>query len=280
MPSKPATAPLAEPAHPLVGARLRLAAHATCTAVALAGLFAGGVAAADEPVADPWEPFNRSMFAVHETLDKAVLEPVARGYVAVTPAPMREGVGNVLDNLKAPVVLANDVLQFKPDRALTTTGRFLINSTLGIAGIFDVASVMGLEKHDEDFGQTLATWGVGEGPYLFIPVLGPSNLRDGFGRVADGAIDPLNTQEYRSEDTVRATRGALTGLQTRGDILDPIDEVRATTDPYLTIRTTYQFLRESEIRDGKADMPAIPDLETLPAPAASQPQSPAIPPQN
>jgi phospholipid-binding lipoprotein MlaA len=256
----------------------RIAGSAAAALVGLVGL--AGPAAADEPVADPWEPFNRSMFAVHETLDKAVLEPVARGYVAVTPAPVREGVGNVLDNLKAPVVLANDVLQFKPDRALTTTGRFLINSTLGIAGIFDVASLMGMQKHDEDFGQTLATWGVGEGPYLFVPVLGPSNLRDGLGRFADGAIDPLNTQDFRSEDDIRAARGALTGLQTRGDILDVIDEVRAANDPYLTIRTTYQFLRESEIRDGKADLPEIPEMDAITPAAPPQPQSPITPPQD
>jgi phospholipid-binding lipoprotein MlaA len=235
-----------------------------------------GVARADEPVYDPFEPFNRTMFAVHEALDKAALEPIARGYEAVTPAPVREGVGNALDNLKAPVVLANDVLQLNPERAATTTMRFIINSTLGLGGVFDVAHEMGLEKHDEDFGQTLAAYGVGPGPYLFVPILGPTTLRDGIGRGVDGAaIDPLNTQDFRSDDDIRAGRGAMTGLNTRADILGAVDDVRATSDPYLTIRTTFMLLRETEIRNGKAELPDIPVLEPL---APAEPQSPPTPP--
>lgn len=244
---------------------------------ALAAVAWAGPAFADEPVYDPWEGFNRTMFAVHETIDTAVLEPVARGYKAVTPAPVREGIGNVLDNLKAPVVLANDVLQLEPARAGTTTARFLVNTTLGIAGIFDVASLMGLEKHDEDFGQTLGKWGVAPGPYIFIPVLGPSTLRDGAGRVADAAIDPINEAEFRNEDEARAIRGVLTGLTARTDVLEAVDEVRATSDPYLTIRTTYMLLRETEIRNGKAELPDLPDFQASPPPETA-PASPPSPP--
>lgn len=243
----------------------RKAAFGLGAAVLAAALTAGvGPAAAQSAPEDPFEGFNRSMFAVHEGLDKAILEPVARGYVAITPAPVREGVGNVLDNLKAPVVLANDVLQLDPGRAASTTGRFLINSTLGLAGIFDVASMMGLEKHDEDFGQTLGKWGMPSGPYLFIPVLGPSSVRDGIGRGVDAALDPINDADLPREDETRALRGALTGLNTRADLLQAVEEMRAESDPYLNLRTTYFLLREAEIANGQALLPDMPDLPDLP----------------
>lgn len=230
-----------------------------------------GLAIADEPTPDPFEPFNRAMFAVHEAVDKAALEPLARGYEAITPGPVREGVGNALDNLKAPVILANDILQLEPKRAATTTMRFIVNSTLGLGGLFDVAHEMGLEKHDEDFGQTLAKYGVSSGPYLFVPVLGPTTLRDGIGRGVDAALDPLNSNDYRNDDQIRTSRGVLTGLQTRADILGAVDELRAESDPYLTIRGTYLLLRDSEIRNGKAELPDVPDLPPLPPSEAESP---------
>jgi ABC-type transporter MlaC component len=141
---------------------------------------------------DPIEPFNRGAYAVHQAIDRNVLAPVARGYRAVVPTPVRLGVRNVLANLRTPVILVNDVLQGEPRRAGDTLGRFVVNSTLGVGGIFDVAgNRLGVRGHAEDFGQTFARWGVGEGPYLFIPVIGPSNPRDLTGFGLGIAADPL-----------------------------------------------------------------------------------------
>jgi phospholipid-binding lipoprotein MlaA len=258
------------------------ASKALMASIAAAALMVSAAPAnADEPVYDPFEGFNRAMFAVHEGLDKTVFEPAAKVYTTIVPSPVQEGVGNVLSNLNAPVVLANDVLQLEPARAGTTAGRFLINSTLGLGGVFDVASLFGLQRHDEDFGQTLAKWGAPAGPYLFIPGLGPTNLRDGVGRGVDAAIDPLNSQDYRSKNTVRGVRAGLTVLQTRADLLGAIEEVRQASDPYLTLRTTYTLLRESEINNGKAATPEIPELDPLApeaAPEATPETAPAPPP--
>ena len=133
---------------------------------------------------DPWEDFNRAMFATHETVDRAVLEPVARGYRAVTPQPVRNSVRSFLRNLRSPVILANDLLQGEFGRAGRTVARFGLNSTVGFLGLFDPATGLGIERHEEDFGQTLAVWGVDSGPYLFIPLMGPT-MRDGGGRIVD-----------------------------------------------------------------------------------------------
>lgn len=240
-----------------------------------AALAAPGLAAAQEaqPVAeatapsdqgDPWEGFNRSMFSLHEGVDEAVLEPVARGYRAVTPGFFRAGVRNVLRNLRGPVIFANDVLQFEVGRAGTTAGRFLINSTIGVAGIFDPATSMGLERHDEDFGQTLAVWGVDEGPYLFIPLMGPSTVRDAFGKIVDVAFDPLTWVEYERINEARAIRTVLSGLSAREQVLETVDDIRRDSlDPYVTIRSSYALLRESAIQNGPADVQDLPEFEEI-----------------
>lgn len=214
--------------------------------------------------ADPWEGFNRQMFAIHEGVDQAVLEPVARGYRAVTPQPLRQGVLNVLRNLRGPVIFANDVLQGEFARAGTTVLRFGVNTTIGIAGIFDPAASMGLERHDEDFGQTLAVWGVESGPYLFIPVLGPTTLRDGPARIVDSAMDPLTYADFDEADEVRITRGVLTGVSQRELLLDSVDDIRRDSlDPYVTIRTSYGLLRESAIQNGAANVEDLPEFEDI-----------------
>ncbi len=227
-------------------------------------LAAPTLAFAQEGVSDPWEGTNRNLFAVHESIDQAVLEPVARGYRAVTPRPVRTGVLNFVRNLRGPVIFANDVLQGEFARAGTTALRFGINSTIGIAGIFDPATSTGLERHDEDFGQTLAVWGVGPGPYVFIPVLGPSNVRDTTGRVVDMVFDPLNWAEGDDVETLRTTRGVLTGLSTREQLLESVDDIRANSlDPYVSIRTTHNQLRNSAIENGRTDVQDLPDFEDI-----------------
>lgn len=210
---------------------------------------------------DPWEGFNRGAFALHQGIDGAVLEPVARGYRAITPAPVREGVMSFLRNLKSPVVFANDVLQGEVNRAGATAGRFAINSTIGVGGIFDPAARMGLERHDEDFGQTLAVWGVGSGPYIFVPVLGPSNMRDLTGAVVDTAFDPLTWAAFDEADEARAIRGAATGVATREQLIESIDGIESTAiDSYVAYRSAYSLSRESAIQNGRSDVQDLPDF--------------------
>jgi len=225
---------------------------------------APGVAGAQEAQADPWEGFNRNMYAVHEGVDQAVLEPVARGYRAITPRPVRQGVLNFLRNLRAPVILVNDVLQGEVGRAGTTVARFGVNTTIGIGGVFDPATSMGLERHDEDFGQTLAVWGVDSGPYIFVPLLGPTTVRDGAGRIVDIAFDPLTWAEFDEVDEVRVGRTVLAGVAARELVLDTVDDIRRDSpDPYVTIRSSYGLLRESAIQNGPADVQDLPEFEDI-----------------
>lgn len=232
--------------------------------VSTAALCAPATAFAQEDVYDPWEGFNRRMFAVHEVIDQNVLEPIAEGYRAVTPQPVRGSVTNFLRNLKAPVVFANDVLQGEPERAATTFARFGLNTTAGVLGIFDPATSVGLERHDEDFGQTLAVWGVPSGPYLWVPVLGPTTLRDGTGRVVDNAFDPMNYAEFDGDDTFRATRGVATGVSAREAVLEAVDDVRQNSvDPYVTFRTTYGLWRHSAIQNGRRNVQDLPEFEDI-----------------
>lgn len=199
---------------------------------------------------DPWEGFNKGMFAFNEGLDKVVLKPVAQGYEAAVPAPMRTGVGNAFSNVEDLAIGANNLLQGKPENALSDLGRLLINSTLGILGLFDVASEMGLEKHNEDFGQTLGRWGVGTGPYLVLPVLGPRNVRDTVGKAVDIQADPV-ADVYPVN-----LRNSLLGTRLIGDRagLLPADkaiEDAALGDKYGYMRDTYLQRRENLVYDGK-----------------------------
>jgi phospholipid-binding lipoprotein MlaA len=227
---------------------------------------------------DPLEKFNRSMYAFNEVVDKYALEPVARGYRAITPEPVREGVGNVLHNLRAPVTFANDVLQAAPARAGTTVARFGINSTVGVLGIFDVASTMGLEKHSEDFGQTLGRWGVPAGPYLVLPLMGPSTVRDTAGSVVDVGLNPLNYAEFDGDDAFRTTRTVLTVVDGREGALDAVQSIRETSiDPYVSIRTTYLILRESAVKNGQTNVQDLPEFEEIPPEAGTDAGSQPIP---
>jgi phospholipid-binding lipoprotein MlaA len=233
------------------------------------------LAAAQEAPSDPWEGFNRDMFAVHEAVDQAVLEPVARGYRAITPSPLRQGVVNFLRNLRSPVIFANDVLQGEFGRAGTTAARFGVNTTIGVAGLFDPAASMGLERHDEDFGQTLAVWGVDAGPYIFVPLFGPTTLRDGAGRIIDIAFDPLTWAEFDSADEVRAGRTILAGVAARELVLDTVDGIRRdSVDPYVTIRTSYGLLRESAIQNGPTDVQDLPEFDEIDEQPATETQPP------
>jgi len=234
--------------------------------------------AQDAQVHDPWEGFNRKMFALNDTLDHAIFAPVARGYRAIMPRPVRHGVVNFLNNLRSPVVFVNDVLQGDAHQAGTTVARFGINSTIGLLGVLDPATNMGLARRDEDFGQTLGRWGTHPGPYLFLPVIGPTNVRDGLGSLVDLAIDPINWADYDNRSAVVVGRGALNAVSTREGLLDANDQMRRTSlDPYVSVRSGYSLLRESAINNGETQdvtpLQDIPDAE----PDATTPDSVTAP---
>ncbi|MBT5158084.1 MAG: VacJ family lipoprotein [Rhodobiaceae bacterium] len=211
---------------------------------------------------DPYESFNRKMFAVEQTLDAYVLEPVAKGYLYV-PQPVRRSFRNFLNNLISPVTLANDLFQGEMARASTTALRLGINTVVGIGGLFDPATRLGLERHEEDFGQTLATYGVKPGPYLYIPLLGPSPPRDLFGWGFDWLFDPVT---YTGSDSLTGpiVRYTLDGVDARAANMGIIDEIeRSSIDFYATVRSLYRQNRESEINNGVTNIDDLPDIDDL-----------------
>ena len=206
-----------------------------------------------QTINDPIEPANRTIFSFNLFLDRALFRPVTAIYRTIAPETVREFIHNFLQNLRTPVILANDLLQGEPSRGGTTTARFAINTTIGILGFGDPASSMGFEQHDEDFGQTLAVWGVGEGPYLMIPIFGPSNPRDAVGKIVDFFLDPVNWWA-RNEglDSVLWGRTVMTGIDTRDQLWDVLDDLeKSSIDFYASIRSLYRQRRNDEITNGK-----------------------------
>ena len=209
---------------------------------------------------DPVEPTNRFFYAVNDGLDTYLLRPVAVAYRYV-PGAVRRPVHNMLSNISSPITFANDVLQAKPRRAGDTMMRFLINSTVGIGGLFDVADDLGYKAHDTDFGVTLALWGAGEGPFLFLPILGPSNPRDASGFAGNALLDPFTYATFGGSNALRLSRLGVGAVDARERVLDPIDQVKRTAlDPYATFRSLYRQNRQSEIDrtrdDNRATVPA------------------------
>ncbi len=217
-------------------------------ALTLTGLL-GGCATSGNPK-DPIEGFNRAIYAFNEGLDTVLIKPVAKGYDAVLPTPVRTGVTNFFGNIADFFIGVNNLLQGKPDQAASDLGRVLVNSTVGILGIFDVATSAGLEKHEEDFGQTFGRWGVGDGAYVVIPVFGPRTVRDTVGLVLDVAADPVSNIDYVP---TRNSALALRLIDTRADLL-PADKVieEAALDKYAYVRDGYLQRRRSLVHDGNA----------------------------
>ena len=211
-----------------------------------------------EQTNDPLEPLNRAMFVVNDGLDTLLLRPAAEAYRIFIPPEVRTGVRNVLGNLRSPVILLNDVLQGETQRAGTTLGRFVLNTTLGVGGVFDVATGFGLPGHGEDFGQTLAVWGAAEGPYLFLPILGPSNPRDLIGTGVDAVSSPfawISGDQWL--DTLTAARIGLQAIDTRDGLIEPLDALRqGSLDPYAALRSAYRQRRAAEIRNPEVSSPA------------------------
>lgn len=206
---------------------------------------------------DPMEGFNRTMFAFNEGLDAAIIRPVAKGYEFVAPTFVRTGVTNFFSNVADVFIAVNNLLQGKPVEAASDAGRFLVNSTVGIFGLLDVATEWGLEKHDEDFGQTFGRWGMDTGAYLFLPVFGPRDVRDGIGLVFDIAADPLVNINDMS---VRNSLAALYIINNRAMLL-PADKIidEAALDKYSYLRDAYLQRRRSLVFDGRP--PKDPEFE-------------------
>ena len=211
---------------------------------------------------DPWEKTNRDIFDFDVRVDKAVARPIAKGYRAVVPEPVRDGIHNALTNLNAPVVLANDVLQGDGDKAVNTAGRIVINSTVGIGGLIDVASKIGIPGHDNDFGITLGKNGIAEGSYLVLPFAGPAPPRDLLGIAVDQAFDPLTYVRFHGKDTWMVVRFGVGILDSRTSQLDAIESIeRSSIDFYATTRNLYRQSRNAKINDGKAGAPDdLPNL--------------------
>ena len=224
-----------------------------------------GACATKDPEAiaqnDPWEPTNRDVFDFDVKLDHAVATPVAKFYRSAVPAPAREGIHNALTNLNSPVVFTNDVLQGDGDKATNTFGRFMINSTVGVAGLVDVAAKMGIPGHDNDFGITLGKAGAAEGSYLVLPFLGPKPPRDLVGTGVDIAFDPLTYIRWHNSTLYLIIRGGLGVLDERAANIDTVEQIeRSSIDFYATTRSLYRQNRAAQINNGKAPDADLPNF--------------------
>ena len=203
-----------------------------------------------QPNVDPFEPVNRGIYKFNDAADIYFFKPLAKGYQKVTPDVVETGIGNFFNNLTYPVTIINDLLQGKFSQAGSDTLRLLMNSTFGVFGFLDVASKVGLERHEEDFGQTFARWGVPQGPYIVVPLLGPRTVRSGIGTIADYQVSPLI--QYH-DSSVRDKMILLWTIEGRAALIGPDELVQEAFDPYLFLRDTYFQNREFLNNDGAVD---------------------------
>ncbi len=223
------------------------------TFLILIALFSGGCATSPEVTADardPWQGFNRKVYSFNDALDKAILVPAATGYRAVTPDVAEQGVHNFFSNLGDVGVAFNNTLQFKFLDAASDVGRIVVNSTIGLLGFLDVASRMGLEKHNEDFGQTLGYWGAGAGPYIMLPFFGPSTVRDTPGKVVDYFVYPTTWADIKTSE--RNVSFAINLINTRAELMVAEEKTKELSrDRYVFIRDAYLDNREFLVNDGQ-----------------------------
>jgi phospholipid-binding lipoprotein MlaA len=244
--------------------------------LAFGALLAGCTATRAPDARDPWEGFNRSIYSFNDSVDTVILRPVARAYTTVTPTPVRDCIHNIFSNLGDVWSSANSFLQNRPRDGINSFGRFMFNTTVGIGGCIDVASANGARKIPNDFGATLGVWGIGSGPYLVLPLLGSSTVRDGVGLIADFKGNPLAISQI---DNV-PLRNSLWGLQiidTRASLLQATDTInRVALDPYSFIRDAYLQRRAAQVMgqpvDGKS---SLPDYGEDPG-QTSEPAMPAV----
>lgn len=221
----------------------RLARLCVCASVMLVPFIAQ--AASEE---DPWESINRPIFRFNDMLDTYALKPLAQGYQAITPQFLEDGIHNMYRNIGDVGNLANDVLQVKPQAAGVDTARLMFNTTFGVLGFFDVGTKMGLQRNDEDFGQTLGYWGVGSGPYVMLPFLGPSTLRDAPSKYVDGYTEPYR---YMNHIPTRNMAIGMDVIDTRASLLST--EKLISGDKYVFIRNAYLQNREFKVKDGQVE---------------------------
>ena len=248
--------------------RIRFPASLALTIPALA-LFLSGCASVPEAQRDPRDRFervNRSIYEFNDVLDRGIAVPVTKAYLKVTPDPVETGVSNFFQNLTYPTTVVNEGLQLKPKPFLYSVARLLVNTTLGIGGLFDPATQLGIPSGDEDFGQTLGYWHVPPGPYVMLPILGPSSVRDSFGLIGDQFVDP---KAFINDPWVHYGLWTLEQIDERASLLATGDVLKRTYDPYVFIRNAYLQRREYQVSDGatkddeveifEEDPPAKPD---------------------
>lgn len=210
-----------------------------------------------EPIVDPIEPVNRGIFFINDIIDTLILRPVAVVYGFILPEVAKKSVRNFFANLSSPIILGNDLLQLTFGDAAVTTGRFVVNSTLGVLGLFEVAEDFGLKRHYADFGQTLFSYGMGQGFYLVLPIFGPSTLRDGVGLAADGFMTPLT---YLVDFPVRLAISGAEGVSRREALIEALDDLRETSlDYYAAVRGAYYQDRAVDLRKGREDISGVID---------------------
>ena len=209
----------------------------------------------EDEIYDPLERVNRAIFSFNNAADKIILEPVAKGYKKL-PSPIQSGISNFLSNLRMPLVVVNQLLQGQGKNAVESTGRFLVNSTAGVLGLIDVADRIGLEEKEEDFGQTLATYGVGDGFYVVLPLFGPSNVRDTTGMIMTMLTDPVNAYAVREgEGWLVPTRTGANAIDQRSKIIDEVNALRNNSlDYYAAVRSSYYQNRKAAINNTDDDV--------------------------
>jgi phospholipid-binding lipoprotein MlaA len=233
--------------------------------------------APDQPIAtakdpsDPWERLNRRVYKFDENMDKRLIHPAAKGYERALPAFLRNGVRNFVNNLGEPVTALNDILQIRPKAAATTTIRFVANSTVGVGGLFDVATKTGLTGHTNGFANTLGRCGrIGPGPYVYLPLFGPSTVRDAIGAGVDGVMSPFTFVRFAGRATIRLGVTAAGGVDTRARAAPQLETLNSTAaDPYATLRSVYLQNRKAEIKGEAAGLEPLPDFDEPASPKPS-----------
>jgi phospholipid-binding lipoprotein MlaA len=235
-------------------------------------LRAGGADAAPAHApGDPWERFNRRTYAFNRVIDRWLIRPLSRLTSGLTPGPIGKVVHNFVVNLNEPVVIVNDLLQVRPLPAVRSAFRLVINTTAGGLGAIDVAKALHVPAHVNGFGDTLGRWGAGPGPYIVLPVFGPSSARDLLGMLVDDATLPIRSVNYPYRTEVSITVSVVGGLNERADVDRDLTALLAdAADPYATLRSSYLQSREAQIRGPRA-LPVLPDIEDAPAPAGAAP---------
>lgn len=261
-----------------LGRRLATGALAAAAALSIAtGALAQAEATPSAPAAqtaeDPLEGFNRASFKLGMGLDRAFLGPIAHGYMAVTPRVVRDRVSSAIYNLGEPNTVMNQVLQGKPRRAVRSSTRFVVNSTVGVLGLFDVAAKMGLPPRGADFGQTFGRWGAGPGAYIYVPLMGPLNVRDGVGRALDIVTDPVSMVAGGFDTDFGKARTMVTVVDLRAVTDSGYRALKDAADPYVTTRSAYMQYRDAIVRDATGETETLPDFDA----PSNEPTPPSAP---